>query len=121
VDYCNYQLVDQYDHSVLQSYWNQVCNTGYDSCSIERDRLNGQMGENRYFCSETFRDQNYNYSTPTYDETNYGDTTSGSCNDFDNDGYCDEDNGGQTLPTDSYDPNYDANSCSDNDQDGYCD
>src|SRR5690606_23603992 len=45
VDYCNYQLVDQYNHRVERTYWNQLCNTGYDACSMERDRLNAQMGE----------------------------------------------------------------------------
>jgi hypothetical protein len=92
-DTCNYQLVDKYDHRVVQNYWNQTCNIGYDSCSFERDRLNAQMGDFRYFCSETYRDQNFNWTAPTYDDSyynvgNYDDN--GSCTDFDNDGYCDE-------------------------------
>jgi hypothetical protein len=71
-DQCNYQMVDQHDHTVVQTYWNQFCNVGYDSCSLERDRLNSQMNDYRYFCSETYRDHDYDYSTPSYDEGNYG-------------------------------------------------
>jgi hypothetical protein len=88
VDYCNYQLVDQYDHHVVQNYFNQICNSGYDMCSMERDRLNSQMNEYRYFCSETYENENYDYSTPTYDDSNYS-TGSEDCSDADNDGYCD--------------------------------
>lgn len=102
-DYCNYQLVDQYDHRVVQSYWNQYCNYGYDQCSMERDRLNAQMGDYRYFCSETFRDQTYDSAVPTYDDSYYG--TDDSCSDADGDGYCDE----------SYDPNYSEDEYYDND------
>jgi hypothetical protein len=97
-DYCNYQLVDSYDHRVQQTYWNQICNSGYDTCSVERDRLNSQMGEYRYFCSETYRDQGYDYSQPTYEQGGYDTTqptdvnpqdTYVNCQDNDNDGYCD--------------------------------
>ncbi len=56
---------------------------------MERDRLNSQMGEYRYFCSETFENENYDYSTPTYDDSNY--SSSEECSDADNDGYCDVD------------------------------
>ena len=112
IDYCNYQLVDSYDHRVQGTYWNQLCNTGYDACAFERDRLNSQMGEYRYFCSETWRDYDFDYSTPSYETTNYENThdqntcldynqngtcddyenTSSNCNDYDKDGYCDVDN-----------------------------
>ena len=109
-DYCNYQLVDQYNHQVIQTYWNQYCNAGYDQCSYERDRINSQSGEYRYFCSETYRDQGYDYSRPTYDDNddynnggNYGGNT---CNDYNNDGYCDQ---------------QDNNTCYDNNHDGRCD
>jgi hypothetical protein len=102
-DYCNYQLVDQYDHRVVQTYWNQVCNVGYDSCSYERDRLNSQIGEYRYFCSETYRDYGYSYSTPSYEIPSEDDTN--TCEDNDRDGMCDD---------------Y-VNTCSDADEDGYCD
>lgn len=97
-DYCNYQLVDQYSHQVVQTFWNQTCNQGFDICAYERDRLNSQMGEHRYFCAETFRDYGYDYSIPTYqdsnydgypDSANYGYAPPGSCVDYDNDGYCD--------------------------------
>jgi hypothetical protein len=91
MDYCNYQLVDQYNHQVLQTYWNQTCNSGYDLCSMERDRMNAGTGQFRYFCSETIRENNFDYSVPTYDDRYYGNT--GSCSDYDNDGYCDEDYG----------------------------
>ena len=83
-DYCNYQLVDQYTHEVLQNYWNQRCNVGYDFCSYERDRLNAQMNEFRYFCSETYRSYGYDYSRPTYEEDSYS-----NCTDYNQDGYCD--------------------------------
>jgi hypothetical protein len=100
VDTCNYQLVDQYDHRVVQTYWNQVCNTGYDSCSVQRDQLNYQMNDNRYFCAETYRDYGFDYSTPSYDDTYYQEPTRdesttysderSDCSDNDGDGYCDE-------------------------------
>ena len=94
VDQCNYQLVDENNHTVIQSFWNQTCNTGYDMCSVQRDRMNDQEGEYRYFCSETYRDQNYDYSTPSYDESHYGseddEVSDESCSDSDEDGVCDE-------------------------------
>lgn len=101
-DYCNYQLVDTYNHAVLNTYWNQLCNTGYDACAMERDRLNSQMNEFRYTCSETYRDYGYDYSTPTFDDSYYSSEISTDTNDVDpnGDGYTD---------------------CSDNDNDGYCD
>jgi hypothetical protein len=46
------------------------------------------MGEYRYFCSETFGNENQDYSTPTYDDSNYS-SGSEDCSDSDNDGYCD--------------------------------
>lgn len=70
MDQCNYQLVDSYTQQVVRSYYGQVCSSGYDSCSYERDNMNRREMSNRYFCSETFREQNYNFSYPTYD---YGD------------------------------------------------
>jgi hypothetical protein len=98
-DYCNYQLVDSNDHRVVQTYWNQLCNVGYDSCSYERDRLNSQMNEYRYFCSETWRDFGYDYSTPTYDDSYY------------------------SNDPDSEDDDYygDVNTCEDSDYNGMCD
>jgi hypothetical protein len=116
-DYCNYQLVDSYDHRVTQTYWNQICNSGYDACSYERDRLNSQNGEYRFFCSETYRDYGYDYSTPSYDDNNYpqtSDTQTGgyddqnTCVDSNRDGMCDDYSGTSST-------------CSDNDNDGYCD
>jgi hypothetical protein len=98
-DYCNYQLVDKWNHRVERTYWNQLCNYGYDNCAYERDRLNAQMGEFRYFCSETYRDMSFDYSTPSYDDT---------CVDNNRDGMCDD-----YVPQD--------NTCWDRDQDGYCD
>ncbi len=86
LDTCNYQLVDSWNHDVVDTFWNQTCNTGYDACSYQRDRMNSQMGDFRYFCSETFRDQGYDYSRPTYEDYDYDDQY---CTDYDNDGYCD--------------------------------
>jgi hypothetical protein len=101
-DYCNYQLVDKYNHRVVQSYWNLTCNTGYDMCSYERDRLNSQMGDYRYFCSETYRDQNYTYSTPSYEDSypsdmddDYYDDDDYTCTDYNRDGQCDDWNGSE--------------------------
>jgi hypothetical protein len=45
------------------------------------------MNEFRYTCSETYRDQSYDYSTPSYEDSTY--TSSENCSDADNDGYCD--------------------------------
>lgn len=114
-DYCNYQLVDSNNHSVVQTYWNQICNTGYDACSYERDRLNSQMNDYRYFCSETYRDYGYDYSTPSYENTHYpsentstGNDDYNTCSDANRDGMCDDYTGTSST-------------CSDNDNDGYCD
>jgi hypothetical protein len=135
-DYCNYQLVDSFDHRVERTYWSQICNTGYDSCSMERDRLNSQFGQFRYFCSETYRDSNYDWSTPSYDDSYYGNTGYGNGG-YDNTGY----DNGYGNGTGGYDDNtcYDTNhngtcdnyettsttpapgTCSDYDNDGYCD
>jgi hypothetical protein len=104
-DYCNYQLVDSNNHQVVQTYWNQICNTGYDSCSYERDRLNSQMNDYRYFCSETFRDYGYDYSRPSYETPDQDDYT---CVDANRDGMCDD-----------YQDS--SNTCTDYDNDGYCD
>lgn len=64
--------------------------------------MNDQNGDYRYVCSETYRDQNYDFSTPSYDDTNYYDDQSyddnqynddyqdQACVDYDNDGYCDD-------------------------------
>jgi hypothetical protein len=114
-DYCNYQLVDKYDHRVTQTHWNLLCKTGYDMCSLERDRLNAQMNDYRYFCSETYRDYGHDYSQPSYDDSYYPETTTNNdsedintCVDSDRDGMCDE-------FTDS------NSTCSDRDSDGFCD
>tara|TARA_Y100000768_G_C23987633_1_gene689952 strand:- start:814 stop:1011 length:198 start_codon:yes stop_codon:yes gene_type:complete len=60
--------------------------------------MNQREYDNRYFCAETFRDQNYNFSTPTYDTTyeyedyddyGYNDDRRGVCYDYDrNTGVC---------------------------------
>lgn len=111
MDRCNYQLVDEYDHRVIQSFWNQTCNSGFDACSVERDRLNSQMNEYRYFCSETFRDERYDQSSPTYDDVYYdpdrGSPSDNTCEDQNRDRICDNYNQGNT--------------CVDNDRDGRCD
>lgn len=110
MDYCNYQLVDKYDHHVIQTYWNQLCNSGYDACSYDRDRLNSQMSDYRYFCSETYRDYSYDYSKPSYEDSYYPDLSHDdyyTCTDSNRDGMCDDD---------TY-----TNNCSDDDYYGYCD
>lgn len=72
---CNYQLVDSYTHSVQTSYFGQLCSSGYNACAYERDSRNDREYANRYFCAETFRDNGYNYNTPTYEynDQNYYD------------------------------------------------
>lgn len=54
-DRCNYQLVDGYNNTSVQSYFNQFCNIGYNSCAITRDNLNSSSFSNRYYCAESFR------------------------------------------------------------------
>lgn len=66
-DSCNYQLVDTYTHQVQRNFWGMNCNIGYDQCANERDRMNSYSNDFRYTCSETYRDQNYDFSRPTYD------------------------------------------------------
>ena len=66
-DSCNYQLVDTYTQQVQRSFWSMNCNIGYDQCANERDRMNSYSNDFRYTCSETYRDQNYDFGRPTYD------------------------------------------------------
>lgn len=54
-DRCNYQLVDSYNNVSIQSYFNQFCNIGYNTCAIVRDNLNRSEFSNRYYCAESFR------------------------------------------------------------------
>jgi hypothetical protein len=83
---------------------------------MERDRMNSQSGEYRYFCSETYRDQGYDYSRPTYDDYDDQDYGNGNgngnntCYDTNRDGMCDNYNQ-PTTP----------NTCNDYNNDGYCD
>jgi hypothetical protein len=76
-DYCSYQLVDKYTHQVVQNYWNQRCNTGYDICSRQRDQLNYQSRDFRYMCAETYRDQAFNFNTASYNYNYSGQTCQG--------------------------------------------
>lgn len=102
VDQCNYQLVDSYTHQVVRSYWNQTCARGFDQCSFERDNLNDRNNDFRYFCSETFRDEYYDYSRPTYDY-GHNDYGNGYGNDY---GYND-------YGQDCYDYDYNNDVCYD--------
>jgi hypothetical protein len=70
-DTCNYQLIDKYNHQVVQNFFNYTCTTGYDLCAAERDRMNSYSRDFRYSCAETFRDQGYNFSYPTYEDDYY--------------------------------------------------
>ena len=54
IDTCDYQLVDKYTDQVISTYYSQTCNYGYDSCSMQRDNLNRNEYDNRYFCAETY-------------------------------------------------------------------
>jgi hypothetical protein len=118
---CNYQLVDSYTHQVVRSYWNQTCNRGFDQCSYERDDLNDRTSDFRYFCSETFRDESYNYSRPTYDycyndyDSNYGSTpapTPDYGSDYGND-YGNDYGSGDDYGQDCYDYDYETDVCYD--------
>ncbi len=60
-DRCNYQLIDKYSMTVVESYFGQMCNQGYDNCASLRDNLNGAENAYRFSCAETFRPQNYEY------------------------------------------------------------
>jgi len=112
VDLCNYQLVDSYTHSVQRTYWNQVCNSGFDACSYERDRLNEREYDNRYFCAENFRDESWDYSRPTYDYSyNEYDTT--TYDDYSSPTPTDYDYGNDDVGQDCYDYDYDNDVCYD--------
>jgi hypothetical protein len=72
--------------------------------------MNSQAGDFRYFCSETYRDENFDYSVPSYEDSNYSsdDDDSNTCVDANSDGMCDD-----------YED--ESNTCSDSNDDGYCD
>ena len=76
-DYCSYQLVDKYTHQVVANYWNQRCNMGYDICSQQRDHLNYQSRDFRYMCAETYRDQQFDFNTASYNYNYSGQTCQG--------------------------------------------
>jgi hypothetical protein len=86
-------LIDKNTHQIVRTYWNQSCVSGYNSCAIDRDNRNEREWDNRYFCAETYRDQNYNFNTPTYDYQddydnydnydNYNTNNSENCYDYD--------------------------------------
>jgi hypothetical protein len=78
-------LIDKNTHRVTRTYWNQSCVSGYNSCAIDRDNRNEREWDNRYFCAETYRDQYYDFNTPTYEyEDNYSNTNnSDDCYDYD--------------------------------------
>ena len=104
-DYCNYQLVDKYTHTVVRNYWEQQCNFGYDQCAYERDRMNENVYDDRYSCAETYRDSNYDFGRPTYDYR-YEDYNNGGYNPAPAPEYPDYGNG---------DDDYDRNDCYDYD------
>ncbi len=60
-DKCNYQLIDKYSMTVLESYFGQTCKSGFDNCADLRDHLNRMENEYRFTCAETFRPENYEY------------------------------------------------------------
>ncbi len=76
---------------------------------MERDRMNERAYDNRYFCAETYRDQNYDYSRPTYDW---------QYQDYNNDGYYDNQQPQQPYP-DYQDGQYDDYGNQDDGQDCY--
>lgn len=53
-DICDYQLVDSYTDSVVQSYSNMSCAYAYDSCADDRDYENRYEMDDRYFCAERY-------------------------------------------------------------------
>ena len=61
MDSCDYQLVDKYTDQVIDTYYNQTCSYGYDSCSYQRDQMNQNEYEDRYFCAETNNTNSYGY------------------------------------------------------------
>jgi|GEM_PF-3770432 len=71
-DRCNYQLVDSHKHEVIKSSWNERCNRAYDKCAAERDDLNAREGEFKYFCAETFRVRDFDFSTDITEESTVG-------------------------------------------------
>jgi hypothetical protein len=53
IDRCHYELIDRTEQQVLESYPDEICQVGYDSCSKERDHLNEMGQDYRYFCAES--------------------------------------------------------------------
>ena len=82
-DSCQYQLIDSFTHEVVSYHFPRICSQGYDACALERDSYNARERENRYFCAETVRDDDYDYSQPTYDYDEYEDYGRTTCYDYD--------------------------------------
>ncbi len=74
LDRCDYELVDGYTNTVVQTYYDSRCNIGYDMCSDLRSIYNSSEGEYRYFCSERLDyDDSYDYNWNSEDDF-YSDT-----------------------------------------------
>lgn len=55
VEYCDYELVDDYTDQVFDRFYGMTCQDAYDYCADLRDDLNySEPYGNRYFCAEAY-------------------------------------------------------------------
>jgi hypothetical protein len=56
IELCQYELVDGDTYQAVKTYHQKECNIGFNECALERDRLNSEIGMERYFCAEAVDD-----------------------------------------------------------------
>ncbi len=55
IEYCDYDLVDDYTNQVFDRFYGMTCQDAYDYCSDLRDDLNySEPYGNRFFCAEVY-------------------------------------------------------------------
>lgn len=55
VEYCDYDLVDDYSDQVFERFYGMTCQDAYDYCADLRDDLNfSEPYGNRFFCAEAY-------------------------------------------------------------------
>ncbi len=83
IERCNYQLVNGYNHKVKETYWDYTCQEGYNLCAVKRDRLNRRARSFKYFCAETFREQESQYVEEQNRTRTHNIDFSRDCDDYD--------------------------------------
>jgi hypothetical protein len=69
VETCQYDLVDSSSYDTVRSYPIMACNIAFDTCSADREVLNGAVNAESYFCAEHVDDDLGSNSDDEYDDS----------------------------------------------------